>query len=62
MLTQQIQGRGIPFTETKIIDPVSKQTVPLNTDGELCLRGPHIIRSYWNDKEKTEEAIDKNGW
>ena len=56
------KGRGIPFSETKIVDPVTKEVVPLDTDGELCIRGPHIIREYWNDKEKTAQAIDQNRW
>ena len=56
------KGVGIPFTESKIIDPITKQIVPLNSDGELCIRGPHVMKEYWDEKGKTEEAIDKNGW
>lgn len=55
-------GRPIPFSETKIIDTKNSQIVPLGVDGELCIRGPHIIKEYWGEKEKTAEAIDKNGW
>lgn len=55
-------GRPLPFTETKITDPANGQIVPLGTDGELLIRGPHIIKEYWDDKEKTAEAFDKNGW
>ena len=54
-------GRPLPFTETKIINPTTGHTLPLNTDGELCIRGPHIIKEYWDDKEKTAATI-KNGW
>ena len=28
----------------------------------MCVRGPHIIRRYWKEVEKTNEAIDANGW
>ena len=38
------------------------EIVPLNTDGELCIRGPHIIQGYWDEPEKTAAAIDKNRW
>lgn len=55
-------GRPIPFTETKIIDKSTGQIVPLDSDGELCIRGPHIIKEYWDEKEKTNDAIDENGW
>lgn len=53
---------GIPHTESKIVDPITKKIVPLNTDGELCVRGPHVMHAYWNEEKKTEEAIDNNGW
>jgi fatty-acyl-CoA synthase len=55
-------GRTLPFCESKIIDPKSGRMVPLNTDGELCVRGPHIIRGYWDEPEKSKETIDSNGW
>lgn len=54
-------GRPIPFTETKIVDKLGK-ILPLGVDGELCIRGPHIIKEYWDEKQKTSEAIDENGW
>ena len=56
------KGRGIPFSESKIINPETNEIVLLNADGELCIRGPHIIKEYWDEKKKTQEAIDKNGW
>lgn len=55
-------GRGLPFTESKIVDVSTGRIQPLNTDGELHIRGPHIIKAYWEDPEKTADAIDKNGW
>jgi long-subunit acyl-CoA synthetase (AMP-forming) len=40
----------------------SGEIVPLEEDGELHIRGPHVINRYWNDPEKTNAAIDSNGW
>ena len=54
-------GRSLPFTETKIVDKEGK-IVPLNTEGELYIRGFHVIKKYWNDPIKTKEAINENGW
>jgi long-subunit acyl-CoA synthetase (AMP-forming) len=55
-------GRGLPYTESKIVDQSTGRIQPLNTDGELHIRGPHIIKKYWDEPEKTAETIDKNGW
>jgi fatty-acyl-CoA synthase len=55
-------GRGIPYSETKVVDPESGRLVPLNTDGELHIRGPHVFAGYWDEPEKTSETIDKNKW
>ena len=52
----------MPYTETKIIDPKTRQVQPLGVEGELLLRGPHIIKKYWEDETKTSETFDENGW
>ncbi|CAF0873115.1 unnamed protein product [Brachionus calyciflorus] len=54
-------GRGLPFTQTKIVDVKTRQIVPLQTDGELLVKGPHIFKGYWDEKEKTDETFE-NGW
>ena len=55
-------GRPIPHTETKIVDQKTGQMVPLNSDGELHIRGYNVFKGYYNDPEKTAETIDKDGW
>uniref|UniRef100_A0A2L2Y9S5 Medium-chain acyl-CoA ligase ACSF2, mitochondrial n=1 Tax=Parasteatoda tepidariorum TaxID=114398 RepID=A0A2L2Y9S5_PARTP len=47
--------------ELKIIDEEGR-IVPINTKGEVLARGYSIFSGYWNDKVKTEEAIDKSKW
>lgn len=54
-------GRIHPYVEVKIVDADGK-TVPRGTQGELLTRGYSIMRGYWNDPEKTREAIDEAGW
>lgn len=55
-------GRNLPHQEVKIIDTGDGSTVPLGRIGELCFRGYHIMKGYYNDPEATAEAINKDGW
>jgi fatty-acyl-CoA synthase len=55
-------GRNLPHQEVKIIDTTTGATVPLGTIGEICFRGYHVMRGYYNDSEKTAAAIDPAGW
>jgi fatty-acyl-CoA synthase len=54
-------GRVQPHLEVKIIDPEGN-IVPRGTPGELCTRGYSVMIGYWNDPERTAEAIDAAGW
>jgi fatty-acyl-CoA synthase len=45
----------------KIIDTAGN-TVDAGEQGELCTRGYSVMRGYWNDEERTREAIDSGGW
>jgi len=55
-------GQVHPHIEVKIIDPETGFVQAINTPGELCTRGYSIMLGYWNDKEKTAEAIDDARW
>lgn len=55
-------GRVHPHVEVKIIDPVTGATVERGQPGELCTRGYSVMLGYWQDEEKTAEAIDADGW
>ncbi|HYH72756.1 MAG TPA: AMP-binding protein [Nocardioides sp.] len=55
-------GRVSPHLEVKIVDPVSGDTVPRGEAGEFCTRGYSVMLGYWQDEEKTREAIDADGW
>ena len=54
-------GRIHPHCEVKIVDGDGR-VVPRGTPGELCTRGYSVMLGYWNDPEKTAEAIDPGGW
>ncbi|HEY3727816.1 MAG TPA: AMP-binding protein [Solirubrobacteraceae bacterium] len=55
-------GRVQQHLELKIVDPESGETVPRGDRGELCTRGYSVMAGYWNDPERTAEAIDSEGW
>ncbi|AXK34988.1 AMP-binding protein [Streptomyces armeniacus] len=55
-------GRVHPHLELKVVDPDGGRTVPRGTPGELCTRGYSVMLGYWEQPEKTAEAIDSDGW
>ncbi len=55
-------GRVHPHVEIKVVDPVTGETVERGRPGELCTRGYSVMLGYWQDEEKTREAIDADGW
>jgi fatty-acyl-CoA synthase len=54
-------GRVQPHLEVKIVNERGEM-VPRGTPGELCTRGYSVMIGYWNDPEKTAEAVDEEGW
>lgn len=58
----QTVGRVMPHVEVKIVDPVTGQTMPRGQKGELCTRGYSVMLGYWEEPEKTAEAIDSARW
>lgn len=55
-------GHNLPHQEVKIVNVQSRQTVPLYSTGEVCFRGYHIMKGYYNDADATAKAIDQDGW
>ncbi|MFW6867049.1 AMP-binding protein [Nocardioides sp. CPCC 206347] len=55
-------GRAHPHVEVKVVDPVTGETVERGEPGEFCTRGYSVMLGYWNDPDKTAEAIDAEGW
>src|SRR5699024_10306094 len=55
-------GRVGPPLEVKIVDPAPGETLPRGSAGEFCTRGYSVMLGYWDEPEKTAEAIDPEGW
>jgi fatty-acyl-CoA synthase len=55
-------GRVHPHVEVKVVDPADGRVVPRGEPGELCTRGYSVMLGYWEDPERTQEAIDRGRW
>ena len=55
-------GRVHPHVEVKIINPDNGLVLPRGEPGEMCTRGYSVMLGYWNEPEKTAEAIDAGRW
>lgn len=60
-LSQQ-QDSVLVYLQAKVVDPVTGETVPLGTAGELMIRGYCVMKGYWNDPVKTSETITDAHW
>lgn len=54
-------GRAIPGTEMAIFNDQGQQ-LPIGQNGEICLRGFHVMQGYFGDPKGTAAAIDSDGW
>jgi long-chain acyl-CoA synthetase len=54
---------GLPVSSTEItIRDNKNKEVELGTRGELCIRGPQVMKGYWQRPEETADSIDEEGW
>ena len=62
---QQIElgtiGIPVPSTEIKIVDEDGNEA-PVGSPGELCARGPQVMKGYWNQEQETANVLDPDGW
>ncbi|KJS13071.1 MAG: AMP-binding protein [Peptococcaceae bacterium BRH_c8a] len=55
-------GRALPNVEVKIVNPETGEEVAAGVQGELCTRGYHVMKGYYNMPEATTQAIDSDKW
>lgn len=55
-------GTVVRNAEVKIIDTETGMSLPYNQPGEICIRGPQIMKGYLNDPHATANTIDKDGY
>jgi len=54
-------GIPVPSTRFKVISD-DGQELPLGEIGELCIKGPQVMKGYWQRQEATDEVLDADGW
>lgn len=57
----QTCGKAVPGTELRIVDEQNRP-LPAGVAGEVCLRGYHVMKGYFEDPRATAESIDAAGW
>lgn len=55
-------GIVVRNAELKVIDPYTRCSLGYNQPGEICIRGPQIMKGYLNDAMSTAATIDQLGW
>src|SRR2546423_3804867 len=55
-------GPPVPNTECRIVDVASGDELGAGEDGEVCVRGPQVMRGYLDDPEATAATVDDGGW
>ena len=55
-------GQCVPNTECKIVDVETGDAVGCGQEGEICMRGPQMMKGYLNRPEATAATIDADGW
>jgi fatty-acyl-CoA synthase len=55
-------GATPPFTDVRLVDAEGQVLTEPLARGEVCVKGPNVMKGYWNRPDATRAAIDTEGW
>ena len=55
-------GQALPGVQVKIVDPITTEEVQNNQVGELCTKGYHVMKGYYQMPDATKQVLDSDGW
>jgi acyl-CoA synthetase (AMP-forming)/AMP-acid ligase II len=55
-------GKTAPGTGARAVNPQTGEEVRSGEIGELLVRGPHVLKGYWQNQEETDRQLEKDGW
>ncbi|MCX5807536.1 MAG: class I adenylate-forming enzyme family protein [Proteobacteria bacterium] len=55
-------GKAIPGTRIKVIDPQTGKQVGAGEVGEMMVKGPNVLKGYWQNQQETDKQLEKDGW
>ncbi len=55
-------GKALPGTQAKAVDLSTGNAVGADEVGEMLVRGPHVLKGYWQNPEETSKQLEQDGW
>ena len=55
-------GMPLPDTEARIVDIETREILPQGERGEVAVRGPQVMKGYWNRDQDTADVLSEDGW
>ncbi|MGM0833179.1 AMP-binding protein [Halomonas qinghailakensis] len=55
-------GKPVAGTAVKVVDADGNDVLALGEPGELCVKGPQVMKGYWQREDETRNSIDEDGW